>query len=185
VLQYDIKLVPTQLIVDERPYRDRVELTSAGFFQGLRATPQAFTDAYRDAARVGEHVIAVILSSALSGTYGNAEAAARRLDQGKVTVFESRSATLGEGLLVVRGVELAAAGWSADAIVKELQSQTGDGAYYRRENRANRAGARKAGGEAPHPRAPRPCAHPPPHSAPRSSPHMRVGAWGVFYQIED
>jgi DegV family protein with EDD domain len=130
VLQYDIKLVPTQLIVDERAYRDRVELTSAEFFQRLRAgkdattsqpTPQAFTDAYQDAARAGEHVIAVILSSALSGTYGNAEAAARRMNHGKVTVFDSRSATLGEGLLVVRGVELAAAGWSADAIVKELQ----------------------------------------------------------------
>ena len=37
VLQYDIKLVPTQLIVDERPYRDRLELTSAEFFQRLRA----------------------------------------------------------------------------------------------------------------------------------------------------
>jgi DegV family protein with EDD domain len=43
------------------------------------------------------------------------------MNHGKVTVFDSRSATLGEGLLVVRGVELAAAGWSADAIVKELQ----------------------------------------------------------------
>jgi fatty acid-binding protein DegV len=66
-------------------------------------------------------VIAVILSSALSGTFGNAEAAARRFDAGRVTVVDSRSATLGEGLLVVRGVELAAAGWSADAIIKEMQ----------------------------------------------------------------
>ena len=130
VLQYDIKLVPTQLIVDERPYRDRLELTSAEFFQRLRAghdattsqpTPQAFTDAFRDAVRAGDHVIAVILSSALSGTFGNAEAAARRYDAGRVTVVDSRNVTLGEGLLVVRGVELAAAGWSADAIIKELQ----------------------------------------------------------------
>jgi uncharacterized protein len=130
VLQYDIKLVPTQLIVDERPYRDRLELTSAEFFQRLRAghnattsqpTPQAFTDAFRDAARASDHVIAVILSSALSGTFGNAEAAARRYDAGRVTVVDSRNVTLGEGLLVVRGVELAAAGWSAEAIIKELQ----------------------------------------------------------------
>ncbi|HWC72450.1 MAG TPA: DegV family protein [Gemmatimonadales bacterium] len=130
VLQYDIKLVPTQLIVDERPYRDRLELTSAEFFQRLRAgldattsqpAPQAFTDAFRDAARVGDHVIAVILSSALSGTYGNAEAAARRFNAGRVTVLDSRNVTLGEGLLVVRGVELAAAGWSAQAIITELQ----------------------------------------------------------------
>lgn len=130
VLQYDVGLVPTQLIVDERSYRDRLELTSGEFFQRLRAgldastsqpAPQAFTDAYQDAARSADHVIAVVLSSALSGTFANAETAARRFDSGRVTVFDSRSATLGEGLLVVRGVELAAAGWQPDAIVRELK----------------------------------------------------------------
>lgn len=130
VLQYDVGLVPTQLIVEERAYRDRLELTSGEFFRRLRAgldastsqpTPQAFTDAYQDAARAGDHVIAVVLSSALSGTHANAEAAARRFDPARVTVVDSRTASLGEGLLVVRGVELAAAGWQPDAIVRELQ----------------------------------------------------------------
>lgn len=130
VLQYDVGLVPTQLIVEERAYRDRLELTSGEFFRRLRAgldastsqpTPQAFTDAYQDAARTGDHVIAVVLSSALSGTHANAEAAARRFDPARVTVVDSRTASLGEGLLVVRGVELAAAGWQPDAIVRELQ----------------------------------------------------------------
>jgi DegV family protein with EDD domain len=130
VLQYDIGLVPMQLIVDERSYRDRLELTPAEFFRRMHAgldastsqpAPQAFTDAYQDAARSADHVIAVIVSSALSGTYANAEAAARRFDAARVTVLDSRSATLGEGLLVVRGVELAAAGWKPDAIVRELQ----------------------------------------------------------------
>ncbi len=60
-------------------------------------------------------MIAVILSSALSGTYANAEAAAKRFDPARVTVVDSRSATLGEGLLVIRGVELAAAQWEPDA----------------------------------------------------------------------
>jgi len=129
-LQYDIGLVPTQLIVEERSYRDRLELTSGEFFRRLRAgldastsqpAPQAFTDAYQDATRAADHVIAIILSSALSGTFANAEAAARRFDPARVTVLDSRSATLGEGLLVVRGVELAAAGWQPAAIVRELQ----------------------------------------------------------------
>ncbi|HLZ46509.1 MAG TPA: DegV family protein [Gemmatimonadales bacterium] len=130
VLQYDIGLVPTQLIVEERAYRDRVELTAGEFFRRLRAgldastsqpSPQAFADAYADAARAGEHVIAIILSSALSGTFANAEAAARRFDPARVTVLDSRSVSLGEGLLVLRGVELAAAGWRPDAIVRDLE----------------------------------------------------------------
>jgi len=132
VLQYDIGLVPMQLIVGDRAYRDRLELTAGEFFGRLRRghdastsqpAPQAFADAYTDAARAADRVIVVVVSSALSGTYGNAEAAARRFDEGKgrVAVLDSRSASLGEGLLVIRGVELAAAGWEADAIVKELQ----------------------------------------------------------------
>ena len=130
VLQYDVGLVPMQLIVDDRAYRDRLELTSPEFFQRLRAdlpastsqpTPQSFIDGYTDAARAGEHVIAVVVSSGLSGTHANAEAGARRFDGKRVTVVDSRSASLGEGLLVIRGVELAAAGWSADAIAAELQ----------------------------------------------------------------
>ena len=131
VLQYDVGLVPMQLIVDEHGYRDRLELTAAEFFRRMRAgldastsqpAPQAFADAYRDAARAGDHVIAVTVSSGLSGTHANAVAAAKRFDpeSDRVTVVDSRTASLGEGLLVVRGVELAAAGWQPGAIVREL-----------------------------------------------------------------
>ena len=132
ILQYDIGLVPMQLIVDEHGYRDRLELTAAEFFRRLRAgldastsqpAPQAFGDAYRDAARAGDHVIAVTVSSGLSGTNANAVSAAKRFDAngGRVSVLDSRTASLGQGLLVLRGVELAAAGWQPDAIVRELQ----------------------------------------------------------------
>jgi DegV family protein with EDD domain len=132
VLQYDVGLVPMQLIVDEHAYRDRLELTAAEFFHRMRAgldastsqpTPQAFGDAYTDAARAGDHVIAVTVSSGLSGTNANAVAAAKRFDsnRSRVSVVDSRTASLGQGLLVVRGVELAAAGWQPDAIVRELE----------------------------------------------------------------
>jgi hypothetical protein len=144
VLQYDVGLVPTQLIVDERSYRDRLELTSAEFFVRLRAgldattsqpSPQAFTEAYGDAARTAHHVVAVVLSKALSGTCANAEAAARRFNGGRVTVVNSRSASLGEGMLVLRGIELAAAGWAPEAIARELERVRGQsGAFFTVDN---------------------------------------------------
>ncbi len=132
VVEHGIGLVPTQLLVGERAYRDRLELGSAEFFRRLRAgeaattsqpTAQAFDEAYRDALRQGEHVIAVVLARALSGTCAAAEAAARRLDPDgrRITVVDSRSASLGEGLLVLLGVELAARGWPPAAIARELQ----------------------------------------------------------------
>ena len=144
VVQYDIGLVPTQLIVDERAYRDRLELTSAEFFQRLRAgldattsqpTPQAFADGYADAARAADHVIAVVVSRALSGTCANAEAAARRFNGGRVTVVNSRSASLGEGMLVLRGIELAAAGWAPETIARELERVRGQsGGFFTVDN---------------------------------------------------
>jgi DegV family protein with EDD domain len=136
VFQHGIGLVPTQLILDDRVYRDRLEMSATEFFDRLRAgadattsqpAPQAFTEAFTDATRAADHVIAVVLSRALSGTYANAEAAARPFG-GHVHVLNSRSASLGEGLLVLRGVELAAAGWEPDAIMRELErirSQSG------------------------------------------------------------
>ena len=131
VLEHGIGLVPTQLILDGRVYRDRLELTAAEFFVRLRSgcdattsqpTPQAFEDAFRDAVRAGDHVIAIVLSRLLSGTYASAEAAARRVDpEGRcITVLDSRSASLGEGLLVLRGLDLAAQGWSPGAVGREL-----------------------------------------------------------------
>ena len=129
VFEHGVGLVPTQLILDDRVYRDRLELTPAEFFARLRAgcdastsqpTPQAFEEAFADAGRAADHVIAVALSGALSGTHANAQAAARRAGDGRVTVVDSRTASLGEGLLVVRGLELAEQGWAPDAIAREL-----------------------------------------------------------------
>ena len=116
VVEHGIELVPTQLVLQERVYRDRVELTGPEFFERLRAgydastsqpTPDAFEHAYRDALRAGEQVVVVALSGRLSGTHAGALAAAHRLDPegDRITVVDSRSASLGEGLLVLRGAE--------------------------------------------------------------------------------
>jgi DAK2 domain fusion protein YloV len=143
VFEHGIGLVPTQLILDDRAYRDRLEMTSTEFFARLRAgadattsqpAPQAFTEAFTDAARAADAVVAVVLSAGLSGTWANAVAAARPFG-GQVRVLNSRSASLGEGLLVLRGVELAQAGWEPDAIVRELERvRDQSGAFFTVDN---------------------------------------------------
>jgi DegV family protein with EDD domain len=129
VFEHGIGLVPMQLVVDDRVYRDRLELSADEFFVRLRAgqdastsqpTPQAFQEAYQDALRVAEHAIVITVSKALSGTFANAEAAARAVAPEHITLVNSRSASLGEGLLVLRGLELAAQGLMAAEIGREL-----------------------------------------------------------------
>lgn len=129
VFEHGIGLVPTQLIVGDHVYQDRLEMTPAEFFGRLRGgedastsqpAPKAFEDAFTDALRSAEHVVAVVLSKALSGTYANAERAARTVDPARIHLVDSRGASLTEGMLVLRGLELAAEGWDGPAIVREL-----------------------------------------------------------------
>ncbi|HJQ67104.1 MAG TPA: DegV family protein [Gemmatimonadales bacterium] len=129
VFEHGIGLVPTQLIIGDRVYLDRLEMTPGEFFARLRAgedastsqpAPKAFEDAFRDALRNAEHIVAVLLSRALSGTYANAERAAKTIDPTRIHLVDSRGASLTEGMLVLRGLELAAQGWEAPAIAREL-----------------------------------------------------------------
>ena len=129
VFEHGIGLVPTQLIIGDRVYQDRLEMTTTEFFERLRGgedastsqpAPKAFEDSFTDALRNAEQVVAVVLSKALSGTYGNAERAAKVVDSARIHLVDSRGASLTEGMLVLRGLELAAGGWDAPAIVREL-----------------------------------------------------------------
>ena len=129
VFEHGIGLVPTQLIIGERVYQDRLEMTPSEFFARLRAgedastsqpAPKAFEDCFGDALRNADHVVAVLLSRALSGTFANAERAAKAIDATRIHLVDSRGASLTEGMLVLRGLELAARGWEAPAIAREL-----------------------------------------------------------------
>jgi DegV family protein with EDD domain len=65
-------------------------------------------------------VVAVLLGSNLSGTFASAQAAIRAGGVQGIHLVDSRSASLGVGLLALRGAELAAMGWSGARIAAEL-----------------------------------------------------------------
>src|SRR5690606_11268475 len=111
VRAHGIHVVPVSLVYGNESLRDRVDIDSETFVERLRRgerpttsqpPPAAFLEAYRRAAEDGEHVLAVLLSSTLSGTLASGQAAARMLGDTPVTVFDSRGASLTEGLLVLR-----------------------------------------------------------------------------------
>lgn len=129
VFEKQIGLVPLQVVVGDRVYRDRLELSAPEFFTRLRSgqdattsqpTRQAFAEVYKDALRVAEKIVVVTVSKPLSGTYANAEAAAKEVAADRISLVDSRSASLGEGMLVLRGLELAAQGVPPEEIAVEL-----------------------------------------------------------------
>jgi DegV family protein with EDD domain len=83
--------------------------------------PAEFVRVFRSALSEADDVVAVLLSSVLSGTFQAAQAAVKAAGLERVHLVDSRSASLGVGLLALRAAELAESGWSAPAIVTELE----------------------------------------------------------------
>ena len=140
--QHGIGLVPLQLTLGDKSYEDRVNVGPDAVYKYLRErrepnpttsqpTPAAFVRSYEHARASSAEVVAVLLSSALSGTFGNAEAARRSFAPAGITLVDSRSASLGLGLLALRGAELAEAGQAPDAIAAELlRIRSGAGCFF-------------------------------------------------------
>ncbi|MBA3893020.1 MAG: DegV family EDD domain-containing protein [Gemmatimonadales bacterium] len=129
--RHHIALVPLQVVFGDETFRDRVELKPEEFYRRLRGarelpttsqpTPADFVRVLRDARAEADEVVAVLLSAALSGTFASAQAAVRAAGISGVHLVDSRSASLGLGMLALRGAELAEAGWRAADITRELE----------------------------------------------------------------
>ena len=137
--RYGIAMVPLQLLFGSEVHLDRVEMNAAEFYRRLRAgttastsqpTPSHFTAAFEHARAEAKEVVVVLLSSALSGTYANAEAARRSFAAGGIHLVDSRSVSLGLGMLALRAAELAEAGWGGAAIARELERLRDQGGSY-------------------------------------------------------
>ena len=131
VRAHGIHVTPMTLIEGERTYRDGIDITASEFHERLRSqaalpttsqpTPQAFLDTVSLAFEEGEAVVGVLVGSALSGTLGSAEAAVSRVEEGEVHLIDSRAASLLQGLLVLKAVELAELGRHPQEIVREVE----------------------------------------------------------------
>jgi DegV family protein with EDD domain len=134
-----IEIVPLAIRFGDDEFIDRVELTTAQFWAKAASTPTlpataapgpgAFEAVYRQAAADGATgVVVVSLSGALSATMQSAEVAARSVaDEIAVRVVDSRSVTLGLGMIAVACARRAAGGGDVDeiaALATDLASRT-------------------------------------------------------------
>lgn len=131
----EVTVLPMSIAFGEREYLDGVDLTHREFYERLvegeelpvtsQIGPGAFEDAFRAAVEAGETVVAVTLSSKLSGTWQSACLAAQAFP-GQVYVVDSQSAAIGERILVERAVELLDQGLEAMAIARRLDMEKED-----------------------------------------------------------
>lgn len=129
--RHQIAMVPLQVMFGDTVFQDRVGLRPEEFYRRLREaktlpttsqpTPGDFVRVFRSAREEAEEVVAVLLSGALSGTFQAGVTAARVGGVDGIRLVDGRTVSLGLGMLALRAAELAESGWSAEAIVTELE----------------------------------------------------------------
>lgn len=125
----NLTIIPLTIHFGPEEYRDGETIDHKTFYEKLTSgsalpttsliPPGEFEQAYKKAQDAGETVIAIVLSSKLSGTYQSAALAAEGFDH--VYVVDSLNATLGEQILVKYALQLVERGMSAADIAAELE----------------------------------------------------------------
>ena len=78
-------------------------------------SPAAFMDLYRSVSSPGDTILSFHISSKMSGTYQSALLAAKHLGDRRVEVVDTKSASLGVGIIAIRAALAVAKGETADA----------------------------------------------------------------------
>lgn len=133
VERHGVTVVPLQVIIGDRVYRDGVDLQPDELLAMMREadtplpkTSQPTPAAVRGACQVAldhgaEELLGVFVSGAVSGTFGSAAAVLREFDEVPTAAVDSRSGSLGVGLLVIRAIELLEQGLSLPEVAEELR----------------------------------------------------------------
>ncbi|MBW7458965.1 DegV family protein [Paenibacillus sepulcri] len=141
--QLGIDMVPLKVMFGEQTYQDAVSIGNNEFYEKMAASqslpttsqpsPVEFMEVYSRLTKQtpGVSVISIHLSSAVSGTYQSASLGASLLEEeGDITVIDSKSASYGFGMLVVKAAEMAAAGSSKEEILAEIDRLAKDRRLY-------------------------------------------------------
>ena len=127
-----ITCIPMQVAFGDEIYEDGVTLSHEDFYKKLSSrkdlpvtsqiNPAVYESYFEQLTADGSEVIAITLSSGLSGTTQSARIAADEFD-GKVFVVDSLNAAIGQRILLMRGLQLKEAGLTAEQIAKTLDEE--------------------------------------------------------------
>ena len=133
--KWEIEDLPLTYMVDGKSPLDSGDAAFDGpaFYAAMRGgakvvtsqvTPQTYIDAMTPFLKEGKDVLFIGMSSGISGSYNSAQIAANQLREEfpacKIYTIDTLSASLGEGLLVVKAAENRRSGMSIEENVAEI-----------------------------------------------------------------
>jgi DegV family protein with EDD domain len=122
VTEYDIEVVPVQLIFEDKTYRDGIDISPSEFYTRLReakimpttssSSPSPYLEAYRNASQKAQSILCLTEPSKFSAMFDSAKVAmemARNTLQGVyIEVLECTTAAAGQGLVALAAARAAA-----------------------------------------------------------------------------
>lgn len=132
VKELGITVIPLLVRFGEKVYRDGVDLTAEQFYKKLKQSkvlpgtsvpsPGTFAEAYDKLAEDTDEILAILLSSKLSGTYEVANQSIGLMNKKcRVEVIDSEWATMTQGFIVMKAAKAAQAGATLDEVIAITQ----------------------------------------------------------------
>ena len=125
----NISLVPLHILVDDKDYRDGVDITAQDIFKYVGEEGKTCKTAavnvfeyetfFEQYTKDYEAVIHLCLGSKFSSCYQNAKIASASFDN--VYVIDTENLTMGSGLLLMEAAQLVSEGLTAQKIVEQLE----------------------------------------------------------------
>jgi DegV family protein with EDD domain len=132
VEKYDIGILPTQIMIADRkkPYRNYLDITSEEFYEKLLSVKEVPTTSvpkqgdiykfYDESLKDYESLVVLAHSSKISGSYNLAYKVAEMFPENDITVIDTQTITIMEGLLVYEAAKMAQAGHSRAEIINRI-----------------------------------------------------------------
>lgn len=127
---HDIAYLPISVHIDDAAFADRVEIQPREFYEKLSQTksapttsripPYAYEKLFEQYLKTHDEILCITFSSCLSAIHESAVMAAGAIAPERITVVDSKAASLGQGLLVLKAAELIKAGRSRSEIAEEV-----------------------------------------------------------------
>jgi len=127
-----ITVVPLTVLFAQESFLDRVTMTTDEFYYKLthdatwptttQPPPGVFADIYNKLAEETDEILAITLSSKLSGTYESAMNARSLVEKEcRIEVIDSLTVAMGLGLIVIAAAKAAQAGASLDEVADSVR----------------------------------------------------------------
>ena len=130
IREKNIEVLPLLINFGEESYLDGVEITTKEMIDKINATgvlpttaqvtPNRFEETFKKYLDEGYKIVALTLSSDMSGTYQSAWLAKDMLESDDIVVIDSRNVTSGLGLLVLRACQFRDKGLGIKEIEEEI-----------------------------------------------------------------